>query len=170
MSDVHTTSNFLRDIWQEINRICFGSKLTEPSTIGWIDISAEAGLTEEFGYYFFKQNGIALSHRFQYAEVQDVICKKVSSDPMLSLEQKQEELCKFNAYEIVYLLMVHEMIHQASHQAGESATSHGEPFLKHAKGVAEALEIAEPTAANASQWPSIAYFLELEIQSGHVSA
>lgn len=170
MHDSHVSSDYLREIWRELNTSCFSSRLVEPSSIGWIDLSREPDLTEEFGYYFPHQNGIALSHRFKYAEAQHTACEKLATDPSLSMEQRKAELEKFNAGDIVYRLMIHEMIHQSAHQSGESASSHGATFLKHAQGVAAALDIPVPTSQDAHQWPSIQHFLALEVAAGHVSA
>jgi len=168
MDDPHTESQLLREIWLELNALCFASALTEPNSIGWIDFSKEGDIKEEFGYYFTRLNGIALSHRFQYAEDQHLQCLQLSSDPTLTVQKKKEALIKFNAYEIVYLLMVHEMIHQAAHQAGDSHANHGESFLKHASGAATALGIPAPTLDEAPQWPDIRNYLALEFNAGNI--
>jgi hypothetical protein len=170
MDDPHTESQLLRQIWHDLNSACFGSSLVEPEHIGWIDFSTEPDIEEDFGYFFAKTNSIAISHRFQYFEDQELECKRLASDSTLSRQEKLLELKKFNAVEIVLRLVAHEMVHQAAHQAGKSLAQHDETFIQHASGVANYFEIPGPTLADADQWPNFQYFLIQEVKTGHIQA
>lgn len=168
MDDAHTESELLRCMWRYLNQECFDSSLSEPKSIGWLDLSGQQDLREEFGYYFPRLNGIALSQRFKYAELQDAECKKIAANQTLSVQERTAAMLTFNAKEIVLRLLAHEMVHQSSHQAGDSAVSHGESFLKHAEQVAKGLDIAAPTLSDAHHWPDIQHFLRLETEAGHL--
>lgn len=158
----------LLKLWRDINVRYFGSRLQEPNSIGWLDLTDAPDLVENFGYYHATQRSIALSHRFEYSEAEILACELIATNAELSHEEKKAQLAELNAYEIVFRLLVHEMVHQAAHQAGQSPSTHGQIFLQQASAVANALGIPVPTLEDAQEWPGIKVFLAHEIKAGRV--
>lgn len=170
MKDQHTESQYLREIWRELNQNCFNSALREPNNIGWLDLSGEEDLEQNNGYYFPNYESISLSHRFQYAEEQAQKCEEIGADQKLSPAEKIESINKYQAIEIIYRILAHEMVHQAAHQAGESPSSHEGVFTKHAKGVVDYFNIPDPKGKDAEIWPDIRPILVSEINAGNIKA
>ena len=150
-------SIFLRDVWNNLNKECFNSKLNELDHIGW----GSEMENHYYGVYFPILHGkslIGISKQFLPAEEANTKLHSIKQRDDLSKDEKLDlamETENSSLIVIVQKIVAHEMIHQASFENKDSHTSHGEPFLRHCAGVADYFKLDLPDGRTAARWPHI---------------
>ena len=113
----------LLDIWQTINKDCFGGRLRVVTDIDWHQLSGEDNL-DAFGIYIPQVGSIAIDERFKF-------------DKARCAARDEVELAKV---EVAYRIVMHEMIHQALHQKEvDGFGGHGTEFVDEAAPIAAKL-------------------------------
>ena len=146
-------SDSLNEIWEQINQNVFKNELKPLSAMGWHN-NAENDDHGHFGIYSHTTNAMSFSNRFHILEEELQACKNIGLDPVLSRDDKVEQLSAYAPFlDIAYGLVAHEMAHQAACQFSVPFYEHGSEFIKWANLIARESDLPAATEENAAFWP-----------------